>query len=159
MRPTVHSFLNIIGYRLILSCVLLLSASKSLAETAKTFGDYQLHYNAFHSVDVSPEAVRAHRLKRGPNIGMLNISLLKKMPDGTTRAEKANIRVKSQNLVGQIKNLEVKPIVEPGALYYIAHFRFANEETYRFNVYVTPESEPAQTFNVSFLQKFYQGKP
>ena len=128
----------------------------SLAETAKRFGEYELHYNAFHSVDVSPKAIRAHQLKRGPNIGMLNISLLKYDASEKPTAVRALLSIESENLVGQIKNLEVKPISEPGALYYIAHFHFANEETYRFKISVTPESDPDKTFEVSFNQKFYR---
>lgn len=143
----------------LIALVLLLPPHVSWAETAKRFGDYELHYNAFHSIDVSPKAIRAHKLKRGPNIGMLNISLLRHGAEGKTNPERAQVIVQSSNLVGQIKNLEVKPIIEPGALYYIAYFRFANEETFRFRVQVTPESAPEKTFEVSFDQKFYQVNP
>lgn len=152
-----------VALRIITSLLLLIATlsqiQNSWAQEAKRFGDYELHYNAFHSIDVSAKAIRAHKLKRGPKVGMLNISLLKYDDSGKTTAERATVVVESQNLVGQIKNLEVTPIVEPGALYYIAQFRYANEETFRFKIFVTPENNPEKTFEVAFKQKFYQVNP
>lgn len=158
-RTTRFTLLALISLLLSLHTHGAAAQAPSQKQTAKRFGDYELHYNAFHSVDVSAKAIRAHKLKRGPKIGMLNISLLKYQADGKTTAERATVVVESQNLVGQIKSLEVTPIIEPGALYYIAQFRYANEETFRFRVFVTPEGSPNETFEVAFKQKFYQVNP
>ncbi|MEJ2669024.1 MAG: DUF4426 domain-containing protein [Gammaproteobacteria bacterium] len=136
-----------------------MSCATAFAETAKRFGAYEVHYSAFHSVDIAADAARAHQLQRAPNIGMLNIAVLQHHTDGTATPVPATITIESTNLVGQIKNLEAKSIEEPGAQYYIASFRFANEETFRFHLTVSPDNAPDQHTEIHFTHTFYQTEP
>ena len=142
-------------FLVVLSWLLALTPATLHAESMKRFGAYQVHYSAFHSTDIAADAVQAHHLRRTPNIGMLNITVLKHHPDGQITPESAVITLESTNLVGQTKNLDLKTIQEPGALYYIAQFRFANEETFRFHLTIIPDSDPSQRFTLKFTQKFY----
>jgi len=133
-------------------------SNNAIGESFVQQGNYELHYHAFHSIDVDPKALRLHQLQRAPNVGMLNVSLLETLPDGTRSPKKANIVIKSNNLVGQHKALEAQPVIETNAIYYISQFRFANDETFRFHITAIPEDDPETQIEVSFNQRFFVNK-
>jgi len=72
-------------------------------------------------------------------MGMLNISVLKNPGDDQLPKPRiAKVTGSLKNLIGQSKSLEFKEIKETNAVYYIATFRFDEEEVYRINLQVQP---------------------
>ena len=85
---------------------------------------------------------------------MLNVSIIREsdnMPVAGT------VTVKTVNLTGQLKNITMRKIEEPGepaAIYYIGETPVANRETLVFDITVTPEGENTPS-DVRFKRQFY----
>ena len=58
------------------------------------------------------------------------------------------------NLTGQFRELQLREIREQTAVYYIAEFPVANEETLIFTIDVTPMNEPSR-FSVRYMKQFF----
>ena len=85
---------------------------------------------------------------------MLNVSVLRK-PDNLPVT--ANVTVKTVNLTGQLKNITMREIQEPGdivAIYYIGDTTVANREVLVFDISVRPDGETAVS-EVRFKRQFY----
>lgn len=133
---------------------LLLLSPVSQAEQKLTQGKYEVHYNAFNSTFLQPSVAQSYGIQRGKTRGLLNISVLEKQSDGTTKPVVAVVSGKATNLTSQVQPLEFRQIRETGALYYIAEYAFADNQILRFNLQVQadPNSTPA---DIKFEQRFY----
>ena len=123
-------------------------------ESMKDIGDHVVHFNAQLTDELSPEVARAYNIVRSKNRAMLNVSIIRES-DGTPVA--GNISVKTVNLTGQLKNVTMRKIEEPGdvvAIYYIGETPVANRETLVFDISVVPEGEDAPS-EVRFKRQFY----
>jgi hypothetical protein len=101
-----------------------------------------------------PEVARAYDIVRSKNRAMLNVSIIRKS-DNTPVV--AAVTVKASNLTGQLKNVTMRKIEEPGettAIYYIGDTAIANLETLIFDIGVTPEGEDGLS-EVRFTRQFY----
>ncbi|RTE67181.1 DUF4426 domain-containing protein [Amphritea opalescens] len=151
-----HGFFSKLSATLVMVAALLsatVSATAS-AEQMVTQGDYMIHYNAFNSSFIQPDVAASYGLQRGKTKGMLNISVLQKQADGSTKPVSALISGDVTNLIAQKQTLTFKPIKETGALYYIGEFGFTDDQVLRFDLQVQPDPNmPAYT--IKFEQRFY----
>ena len=133
-----------------LSFALLISVSANAEQKLET-PNYDIHYNAFNTMMVTPEVAQTYGFTRARNRALLNVSIL----DAKTKEPlMAHVKGQRKNLVGQIYDLEFQQIVEQGAIYYIAELRFSEAEMWRFDVQVQPDPhKPA--IPLKFSQKFY----
>lgn len=139
----------------VLSFVLLLALSlHAVAEQAEEFGDYRIHYNTMNTTLLSPEVARAYDIQRSGTRALLNIAVLKKNNDELNTPVTARVRASVSNLAGQRRDLDVKEIRDQEAIYYIATFRFHDEENLNFRISVQPEGE-SRAHEFSFRQQFY----
>jgi hypothetical protein len=132
----------------------LLMPCVATAERSVSFGQYTIHYNALPTGHLPAEVAREYKITRGKNRALMNISVLKKVMGTTAKPVKANISGTATNLSRQVRNIEIREIVETGAIYYIAELRIAHEETLRFALDVTPDGE-AEPYVISFDQQFF----
>ncbi|MGB1238147.1 MAG: DUF4426 domain-containing protein [Pseudomonadales bacterium] len=140
--------------RVITCLVALLFSSVSAAEQSVTFGKYTVHYNAFNSTAIDAAAASKFNLVRSKFSGMLNVAVIERTADGTERAVRSFNSGTVNNLIGQQQSLNFVPIEEGSAIYYIASFRFGEEEQLNFNIQVQPDpNKPAHSISLS--QKFY----
>ena len=122
--------------------------------TSADIGDYVVHFSAQSTDQLPPEVARAYNILRSKNRAMLNVSIIREtdnMPVAGT------VTVKTVNLTGQLKNVTMRKIEEPGdtvAIYYIGETPVANRETLVFDISVTPEGED-QASEVRFKRQFY----
>lgn len=122
--------------------------------TSADIGDYVVHFSAQSTDQLPPEVARAYQIVRSKNRAMLNVSIIREsdnMPVAGT------VTVKTVNLTGQLKNITMRKIEEPGepaAIYYIGETPVANRETLVFDITVTPEGEDAPS-DVRFKRQFY----
>ena len=124
------------------------------AATSTDIGDYVVHFNAQSTDQLPPEVARAYNIVRSKNRAMLNVSIIRKS-DNTPVV--AAVTVKATNLTGQLKNVTMRKIEEPGesaAIYYVGDTAVANLETLIFDIGVTPEGED-QLSEVRFTRQFY----
>ena len=125
-----------------------------LAENSKDFGEYVVHFNALATDMLPPRVAREYRIIRSRNRGMINITVLKKVPGSLARPVPARVEAHARNLVGQGRELKLREIREGSAIYYIAEFRVAHEETLKFSVRAQPQ-DSHDYLEVSFSQDFY----
>jgi hypothetical protein len=135
--------------------LLMLSLSQStLAQQAKEFGAYTVHYNALSTAQLSAPVAQAYGIKRSSNRALLNITVLKNT-DAEPSPVRARMSASARNLTGQSRQIELREVNESDeAIYYIGEFRVNNMETFDFKVEIRPESS-AQVYELQFRQQFY----
>ena len=132
----------------------IIGSSFANAELKQTFGDYEVHYNAFNSTFLQPDVAANYQVQRSKYRGLVNITVLQKQPDGSKKGVRARITGKVKNLIQQTNNLHFRPIVERDAIYHIAEFKIASEDTLTFTLEIQPDSnKPA--FTLSFRQTVF----
>ena len=120
-------------------------------ETMKNIGGHVVHFSAQSTDQLSPEIARAHNIVRSKNRAMLTISILREADNASVQGE---VSVKTVNLTGQLKNVTMRLVEEPGALYYIGETPVANRETLIFDIMVKPDGVDTVS-EVRFKRQFY----
>lgn len=121
--------------------------------TSQTFGDYTLHYNVFNTSNLPASVAQTYNLVRGKNRALVNISVTKTENGHTSLGLPAVVSVKTRNLMQQSQTLKVIEIDEGDAVYYLAPFRFYNEELLHFDVVLQYAGE--RPFKVTFNRTLY----
>ena len=134
-------------------CVVLLAslALPSFAEQAINSQKYDIHYNAFNTMMVTPEVAQSYGFTRARNRALLNISVIDSQTMTPLPAVVSGTRT---NILGQVLPLEFVQIKEQNAIYYIAQLRFTEEEMWRFELTVQPDLK-AKPIPLKFSQIFY----
>lgn len=140
--------------RLFTALLLLLAVSTASAENSTRENGYTIHHNAITTDMLSPEIAREYGLIRSRNRAMLNIAVIKDIPDSTGQPVRAEVRALTTNILGQQRKLRLREIREGDAVYYIADFLVRNEEKLNFHIDVKPE-EMATWIPATFSQQFY----
>ncbi len=124
------------------------------AEQMVAHGDYMIHYNAFNSSFIEPQIAASYGIERSKTKGLINISVLQKQADGSTKPVSAIISASVTNLISQKQNVDFMKIEETGAIYYIGEFGFTDDQVLRFDLQVQPDpNQPA--YSIQFEQRFY----
>jgi len=142
--------------RLMFFSLLAVLSTASFAENGeqkKVFGDYTVFYNAFNSSELAPEVARQYSITRAGNLGVVNIAVRKKSHNDSNPVSTI-ITGNVLNLLSQGNPLRFKKVEESGAIYYLATFRFENQDTLTFNLSLTPE-EVNKNFKFSFQNQFF----
>jgi hypothetical protein len=122
--------------------------------TSSDIGDFVVHFSAQTTDQLSPDVARAYNIVRSKSRAMLNVSVVRK---SDSQSVPATVTVKTTNLTGQLKNVTMRKIEEPGdtvAVYYIGETPVANRETLVFDISVRPEGQSAVS-EVRFKRQFY----
>lgn len=137
-------------------CTLLLFVSTSaISQQQQTFGDYEVHYNAFNSSMLTAEVAKAYGIQRSDSRAVVNITVLKKNADGGTEPVKAKVTASGRNLTGQSRDIDMREINEGDeAVYYIGELSVRNQEMFDFTVLATPEGRD-KPLTLEFRQQFY----
>lgn len=126
-----------------------------MAEQKQIFADYEVHYSAFNTLDLSPAIAARYGIERSEGVGLLNISVLALPGSGQTTALNAQLNGYANNLIGQRQILEFRLISEQNSRYYLANFRFSTEEFLHFNLTIQTPGEKLPV-SVKFKKIFYQ---
>ncbi len=113
-----------------------------LEQTFKEQGDYEVHFNAVRTDQLTPEIARAYGIQRSKNRVMLNVTILKKeAPNAPRKPVEGEVAVDAYNLNGQLKNLQMRRVSEGDAIYYIGEVTISGTEILVFDITVTPSGE------------------
>ena len=123
-------------------------------ETFRDFGDYTVHFNAITTSQLLPEVAREYGIVRSDNRAMLNVSILRNAPESLGTPVRGRIVASAVNLTGQLREMELREIREATAIYYVAEFPVANEETLTFSIDVTPVDQTT-TFSLRYRRQFF----
>ena len=122
--------------------------------TSADIGNHVVHFSAQSTDQLPPAVAREYNIVRSKNRAMLNVSVLRK-PDNLP--VNADVSVNTVNLTGQLKNVTMRMIEEPGdikAIYYIGDTTVANREVLVFNISIKPDGEETSS-QVRFKRQFY----
>jgi hypothetical protein len=125
------------------------------AESFKVSGEYEMHYNALRTDQLTADIARAYGIERSKNKVLLNISVLHK-PAGsnTTTPADASIEVLARNLNGQLRDIQLRRIAESAATYYIGEVSFSGNETLVFEIKATPAGS-ATPIEATLTREFF----
>ena len=142
--------------RLLIPAFLLFSLSASLQALAadqpfKTFGEHKVFFSAFNSSFVTPEVAASYNITRGHDWGLVNIAVVK---DGAQGGSTALIKGHVANIIAQQQTLNFFEVREGKVVYYLAPFRFENEDSMTFKISIKPDPDKA-AHNISFQRRFY----
>jgi len=124
------------------------------AEQSQNFGKYTVHYSAFTTDNLTPSVAKQYNIPRSKKRALLNVSVLKKTADGSSKPTRVSIKGTTTNLSQQLRELNLREVSEKGAIYYIAETPVDNAETLKYHLVVTPEGENT-TYKLSFQEQFY----
>lgn len=124
--------------------------------TSQQFGDFELHYNAVRTDMLTPEVARAYGITRSANRVLLNVSVLRRQPDGTTAPADAEVSATAYNLNGQLKQLTMRRISEGDSVYFIGEVGISGTEILVFDIGAVPAGQSSK-FEVQFKREFYAG--
>jgi Domain of unknown function (DUF4426) len=114
-------------------------------------GEHIVHYSAQVTAQLPAEIARLYDIVRSEDRAMLSVSVL---AEATGTPVPATVSVKTVNLTGQLKTVNMRRIDEEEAIYYIGETPVANHETLIFDISVTPEGVEEPT-EIRFKRQFY----
>ena len=124
------------------------------AESFVTAGDYEMHFNAVRSDQLTADIARAYGIERSKNKVLLNISVLNHT-NNTNAATEAAITVLARNLSNQVQDLPLRRITEGSAIYYIGEADIGNgAETLVFEINAVP-SGSNNTITAKLTREFF----
>jgi len=122
-------------------------------EHEKDFGLYTVHVNALTTDQLPPEVAKTYRIARSKSRAMLNVVIIKKV-DGNKQPMTGDVSTVTRNMAGQLKNVEMREIVEQDAIYYIGDIPVDNAETLIFDIDVIPKGETSP-YIMAYRQQFF----
>jgi hypothetical protein len=129
-------------------------AAQPLEETFKDFGNYEVHFNALRTDELTADIARVYGIQRSQNRVMLNVTVLRKEAEHAPRKPvEATVAVDAYNLNGQLKDLQMRRVSEGEAIYSIGEVSIAGSEILVFDIMVTPAGE-STPFNVKLKREF-----
>lgn len=130
----------------------LLLPNLAQAERFETVDRFQVHYNALGTTFLRPEVAEQYKIQRSKIRGLVNISVLDTQADN--KAVVAQVSGEIRNLVDQRQPLKFRQVSEGDAIYYIAEFRFTDDERLFFELQVQPDPN-GPSYPLTFEQHFY----
>ncbi len=137
---------------LLLILLLLLLPHTAVAQQSELFGPYELHYSVVNTTFLEPKVAASYGITRGSKRAILNLAVREHVPQGT-QARTMQLQGRTWDLI-QNQFLEFQEIREGPAIYYIAQFKFINEEWRFFEVDFRPEGAD-QTYTFKFKHQLY----
>ncbi len=133
------------------------SLSQAADQTSWNFKDYEVLYSAFNSRFISPEVASTYNIIRAKNRGLVNIAVLPRSAKTGSGGKPALVKGYVSNIIMQKQQLDFFEVNEGSATYYLASFRFDNEDYMTVKITVQPDpNEPAE--DISFQRTFYHDR-
>lgn len=119
------------------------------AEQKEVLGKWDVHYIALNSTFLTPEVAKQYAIVRSKFNGLINISVL---DTETKLAQSVVMTGEAKNLLGVVKQLIFKQVIEGKSIYYLATLPFSDQEQYRISVTINDGLEQK---TLKFQHKFY----
>jgi len=127
-------------------------ALPALAQQSEMFGPFELHYSVVNTTFLEPKVASTYDITRGKKRAILNLAVREHTGNGT-EPRPMELEGRTWDLI-QNQFLEFREIREGPAIYYIAPFRFINEEWRFFEVHFRPQGAE-QTYTLKFRHQLY----
>ena len=129
------------------------SSAGALAQQSERFGPFELHYSVVNTTFLKPEVAAAYGITRGKRRAILNLALREVLDDDSV-ARTMLLKGRTRDLLQKGQELEFQEIREGQSIYYIAEFKFINEEWRFFEIDFRPEGTD-KTLSYKFKQQMY----
>lgn len=123
-------------------------------ETHRVFGDFEVHYNAVRTDQITAEVARAYDIERSGNRVMLNVALLARSPDGRTTPVDGTVTARVRNLNGQLKDFRVRRVQEGTSIYFIGEVGISGTEILVFDIDARPDGA-GTAYAVTLKREFF----
>jgi hypothetical protein len=138
---------------LLLLITLLCISGQAGAQQSEMFGPFELHYSVVNTTFLDPKIAANYGITRGEKRAILNLAVREHLAGGGTEARTMLLEGRTWDLI-QNQFLQFKEIREGQAIYYIAQFKFINEEWRFFEMDFRPEGAD-QTYTFKFKHQLY----
>ena len=136
-----------------LLAALLFVSAHACAQQSEMFGPFELHYSVVNTTFLDPKVAATYGITRGEKRAILNLSVREHLPDGGSEARAMQLKGRTWDLI-QNQFLQFQEIREGRAIYYIAEFKFINEEWRFFEMDFRPQGAD-QTYTFKFKHQLY----
>lgn len=123
-------------------------------DSHQDFGEFEVHYNAVRTDQLSTDVARAYGIERSGNRVLLNVSMLSKARDGRTTPVDGTVAAQAYNLNGQLKDLEMRRVQEGASVYFIGEVGISGNEILVFDIDATPR-DAGGAYTVKFKREFF----
>lgn len=117
-------------------------------------GNYRIYFSAFNSTFIPPGIAEQYNLRRGDRYGIVNIAIRDVSSDELGTAVTGRVSGHTMNLLTQKNSLKFSEVKEGSAIYYLADFKFSDEELLKFAIDVKPQGS-SRSETLRFEQIFY----
>ncbi len=125
-------------------------------DNVEQVGEYEIYYDVLPTSFLNPQVAQGYGVVRSKGQGMVRVTVLRHLADGTSEAVKARVSGYAGNLAGQLNGLSfhTHEVGQNQGIFNLATFRFANDDPMRFNLRVTYDSKkPAH--ELAFIRRLY----
>ena len=124
------------------------------AENSTSIPGYTIHHNAIPTASLDPAVASQYRIQRSKYRGMLNVSVIKDVPNSTGKSVDAYVMANATNIRGQLISIPMRKVTEGDAIYFIGEFKIADQETLNFHLQVKPKGE-TRFYKAELKQEFF----
>ena len=125
----------------------------AVAQQSEIFGPYELHYSVVNTTFLAPEVAATYGIVRGKKRAILTLAVREQLAGGMSETRTTLLKGHTWDLI-QNQTLDFLEIREGDAVYYIAEFKFINEEWRFFEVDFRPEGAD-ETYTFTFKHQLY----
>ena len=147
--------------RQVFYAVCLLCAATVQAQQSERFGPYELHYSVVNTTFLQPETAAAYNITRGRNRAIINLAVRQHgepvgadNPGGGTRPRAMELEGRTWDLLQTNQPLVFREVREGPAIYYLAEFKFIDEEWRFFEIKFKPEGAE-RAYRFEFKHQVY----
>lgn len=140
---------------LALTCCLGFIPASAQTDISRDFGEYRVYYSVFNSSFITPEIADLYDLTRGSDRAIINISLIQTSESGDSLGLPAQVSGTARNLIMQSTPLNFVEIDEGDATYYLASFRFDDQDPLHFEIEVHHQGTRTP-HKLNFTKTLYQ---
>lgn len=137
----------------LLAAALLVFSVHAANDTYKVHDGNKIYYSAFNSSFIPPKVAAANDIVRSKNRGLVNIAVVP--ADQVDGGIQALVKGTVSNILQQSQKLDFFAVREGDVVYYLASFKFDNEDSLTFKIDV--QADPNKpSYRVQFQKTFYQ---
>lgn len=133
--------------------LMVIASGNVTAQQSERFGPYELHYSVVNTTFLSPEVAASYGLVRGNQRAILNLAV-REHTDSGSEPRTMQLKGRTWDLI-QNQALEFLEVREGEAVYYLADFKFINEEWRFFEVDFRPEGSQ-ETYTFELKHQLYE---
>ncbi|MBE0506150.1 MAG: DUF4426 domain-containing protein [Marinospirillum sp.] len=117
-------------------------------------GDYEIYYDVLPTSFLNPQVAQGYGIVRSKGQGMVRVTVLKRLEDGSSEPVRARVSGQAGNLAGQINSLgfQLKEVGQGEGYANIASFRYSHDDPMRFLLRVT-YSPQHPAYELAFVRR------